>query len=144
MRLVQIQSAEDLSQARALFTEYAGSLGFDLSFQKFEEELAGLPGEYAPPRGRLILALDGDEAMGCAALRELTPVVCEMKRLYVRPAFRGKGTGRALAEAVIEEARGIGYRRMWLDTVPSMAAAIALYRSLGFHPIAPYRENPVE
>jgi ribosomal protein S18 acetylase RimI-like enzyme len=126
-----------------MFREYGASLEVDLEFQDFERELADLPGDYAPPDGRLILSFSDGALSGCVALRRLLPEVCEMKRLYARPASRGQGLGRALAQAVLAEARAIGYSKMRLDTLPSMGAAIALYRSLGFTEIAPYRANPV-
>lgn len=136
-------SAADIAEARHLFRAYAGWLGVDLSFQGFEAELAGLPGAYASPKGRLVLARVGAMAVGCAALRPLGDGVCEMKRLYVLPEHQGRGMGRALAQRIIEEARGIGYRRMVLDTLASMAPALALYRSLGCNPVAPYTANPL-
>ena len=144
MELVQAESAAQVEEARRLFEEYAAATGVDLCFQNFGQELAALPGDYAPPSGRLILArADDGAAAGCVALRGIDEGACEMKRLYVRPAFRGTGLGRTLAERVIAEARAVGYERMRLDTLPSMGAAIALYRSLGFREIEPYRFNPV-
>ena len=138
------ESPRQIALARELFLEYGKSLGFNLCFQSFDEELAGLPGEYAPPDGRLLLAEYDGALAGCVALHMLEPHVCEMKRLYLRPQFRGKGVGLALAKTIIWEARGIGYRRMRLDTVePVMQAAVAMYRRLGFTEIAAYRPNPI-
>ncbi|MGH9364702.1 MAG: GNAT family N-acetyltransferase [Thermoanaerobaculia bacterium] len=139
-----VQTTEEIELVRTLFREYQQTLGIDLCFQNFEQELAGLPGDYAPPSGRLLLASSDHEIAGCVALRRIGEDVCEMKRLYVRDAFRGQGIGRKLAEAVLAEARRIGYRKMRLDTLPSMRAAIPLYRSLGFSEIAPYTLNPIE
>jgi len=144
LKLIQADSEEYLSDVKDLLTEYAAWLGFDLHFQDFERELAEFPGEYAPPDGRLLLALCETQVAGCVALRKISEGVCEMKRLYVRPKFRGKGIGKGLAEAIIEEAQKIGYKRMRLDTVPFMKEAISLYRSLGFKEIEPYRYNPIE
>jgi putative acetyltransferase len=141
--VVLATSADRIATARRLFKEYEASLGIELSFQGFAKEVAELPGAYAPPSGRLLLALDGDEPAGCAALRPLGDGICEMKRLYVRPTARGARLGRRLAETVIREAREIGYARMRLDTLPSMKEAFALYRTLGFREIAPYCENPI-
>jgi len=141
---MQVESSAQIAQARELFKEYAQSLGFSLCFQDFDKELAALPGDYAPPEGRLLLAYYGAQLAGCAALRKLEPGICEMKRLYLRPQFRGKGLGRGLADQIIAEARQIGYQRMRLDTVePVMKDAVAMYRKLGFRQVAPYRANPI-
>lgn len=134
----------DLPAVRALFLEYAAGLGFDLCFQDFEAELAMLPGKYAPPEGRLLLAWRGAETVGCVALRPMRGDACEMKRLYVRPAARGLQLGRRLAERICDEARDAGYRRILLDTLPSMSAAVRLYTALGFRPVEPYVFNPIE
>ena len=143
MQVIQAVAPRLVAQARALFVEYAASTGIDLCFQNFDAELTGLPGEYAPPKGRLLLAAEDVAAVGCVALRPLDDLVCEMKRLYVRPPYRGRGLGRTLAAAVVHEARGIGYQAMRLDTLATMTEAITLYRSLGFQTIAPYRYNPL-
>jgi len=138
----QAHSQEELRQVKLLFSEYASSLDFDLSFQNFDNELSNLPGEYSLPSGAILLAYYEGSAAGCVAMRRLAEDVCEMKRLYVRPAFRGKKIGKALSVAIIDEARKRGYSRMRLDTVPSMKEAIQLYRSLGFKETYPYRYNP--
>jgi len=162
MRIVPADTKEAVHHVSVLFREYAEALGVDLSFQNFEKELAELPGEYAPPAGALLLTFAEDDssagrsahilegiaagtagASGCVALRKIDGDVCEMKRLYVRTAYRGLGVGRALALAVIDSARAIGYRSMRLDTLPQMGEAQSLYATLGFREISPYRYNPI-
>jgi len=144
LRVQSATSMRELGLIRDLFIEYASSLGFDLSFQNFEKELDELPGDYSPPNGRLLLGFHDSDPGGCVALRRISEEICEMKRLFVRPQCRGLGLGKALATKVIGDAREIGYRKMRLDTVPAMQTAIALYVSLGFREIEPYRYNPVE
>ena len=144
LEIAPASSPEEIAHAKALFREYEQGVGYSLCFQGFDREVAELPGAYAPPRGRLLLAREGPELAGCIALRPLEGGACEMKRLYVRDTFRGRGLGRLLAERVLAEARAIGYARMRLDTLPTMTAAIPLYRSLGFREIEPYNANPIE
>ena len=142
MQILAAHSRELLPDLRELFVEYAKAIAVDLCFQDFDRELRELPGRYAPPEGRLLLARDGTKAAGCVALRKIGEGICEMKRLYVRPAFRGKGLGRSLAGEVITAAKLIGYEHMRLDTLGSMNEAIALYQSIGFQRIEPYYDNP--
>jgi putative acetyltransferase len=142
--LRQASSPAEVAIARTLFEEYQKGLGISLCFQNFDAELAGLPGAYAAPEGRLLLAFADAEPAGCVALRKLEDGICEMKRLWVRPAFRGTRLGRRLAEAVLAEARAAGYRAIRLDTLPSMREAQALYVSLGFVDIPPYNDHPIE
>ena len=144
LTMMRAESPAQIDETRRIFREYADRLGVDLCFQGFEQELAGLPGDYAPPQGRLLLAFDRERVAGCVALRPISAGVCEMKRLYVRPEFRGTRLGRRLALEIMRQAREIGYRQMRLDTLPVMKEAIALYRSLNFRKIGPYRHNPVE
>jgi ribosomal protein S18 acetylase RimI-like enzyme len=142
-QLVEARSQHHLSEAAKLFADYAGSIGIDLEFQGFSTELASLPGDYAPPAGAILLFMEQEQAVACVALRRLEPGICEMKRMYVAPAGRGRKLGRRLAEAIISKARTLGYAKMRLDTLASMTEARALYRSLGFVPIAPYCHNPL-
>jgi ribosomal protein S18 acetylase RimI-like enzyme len=144
LQTLQVESSEQIAIVRELFLEYANSLGFSLCFQSFDQELASLPGPYAPPDGRLLLATGNGYPAGCVALHKLAAEICEMKRLYVRPQFRGKRLGRELAERVIAEARQIGYKYLRLDTVePVMKTAVKMYRQLGFREIPPYCSNPI-
>lgn len=144
LKLVPAELADQIEAVRKLLLEYWEDRNLSIFVMNFDQELAGLPGNYAPPSGRLFLAHWGDEVAGCIALRKLEPDICEMKRLYLRPKFRGKGLGRTLAEFIISEARKIGYKRMRLDTIrDNMQDAIALYRRLGFREIEAYRNNPL-
>jgi len=140
--LLQVETPQQVDEVRRLLREYEASLNVSLCFQGFEKELAELPGDYAPPRGRLLLGYDGGQPAGCVALRALDDETCEMKRLYLRPGFRGKGAGRQIATGIIEEARNLGYKRMRLDTLATMREARALYASLGFGRVEPYYHNP--
>ncbi len=144
MQITPAVFPEDLGEVRALFEEYERFLGFALCFQGFEQELAGLPGAYVPPSGALLLARDHEEVAGCVAVRPAGGDACEMKRLYVRPGWLGQGLGRALSEAIVEEARGAGYARMRLDTLRRLEPALALYASMGFVEIPAYRANPLD
>src|SRR5256714_12918973 len=143
VRIAEARWPDDRAIVEALFREYVASLAEDISFQSVDDELAGLPGKYARPGGVVLIARDGEGAAGAVAYRMVEPGVCEMKRLYVRPAFRGRGLGRELANELIDDARARGYRTMLLDTLASMDAARALYRDLGFAPVAPYYDNPL-
>ncbi|HEX8266013.1 MAG TPA: GNAT family N-acetyltransferase [Pyrinomonadaceae bacterium] len=145
MQIVQAETAGDIEQARVLFREYESWLGVDLCFQQFEDELENLPGKYAAPEGRLLLAKTFETIAGCAALRKIDAKTCEMKRLFVRETFRGIGLGKQLTEILIADARKIGYRKIRLDTLPDkMPSAVRLYERLGFRQIPPYYESPIE
>jgi len=143
VKIAQAASIDDIATIRVLFREYQELLGVDLCFQGFEAEVSGLPGDYAPPGGRLLLANHGDTPVGCVALRRVEASRSEMKRLFVRPVVRGLGVGRALVEFVLDEARAIGYSEIVLDTLPSMKEAQQLYERFGFREIPPYRSNPI-
>lgn len=147
LRLVALDAAALIEPTRAILREYAQSLSVDLRFQNFEYELETLPGDYAAPQGRLLLAFVGDALAGCGAMRAVPESdyanACEMKRLYVRPAFRGLGLGRAIAQALLDEARRAGYSTMLLDTLDDMESARELYATLGFEEIPPYYFNPI-
>ena len=144
LQIIDAHVDPHMLEVKTMFEEYAASLEVSLDFQGFDNELATLPGDYAPPRGCLLLALWDGNGAGCVALRPMQDSTCEMKRLYVRPAFRGLKIGRTLAEMVIQRARELGYDKMQLDTLPSMKQAQAMYASLGFQMIPPYRYNPIE
>jgi GNAT superfamily N-acetyltransferase len=144
MRITQAVEVQEIEAVRALFQEYADGLRVSLCFQGFAAELAGLPGQYAPPRGRLLLASVNGGPVGCVALRPISKIVGEMKRLYVKPAFRNQGIGRKLAERIIAEGRVIGFEIIRLDTLPIMSAATRLYESVGFVPCAPYYDTPLQ
>lgn len=139
----EARDPDDMEMIRSLFLEYAAALGVDLSFQNFDEEIAGLPGAYVPPLGRLLIAFDMSHPIGCVALRQIDQETAELKRLYVRPEGRGRGAGRQLASSAVEFARRAGYGRIRLDTLPSMNEAAALYTSMGFVEISAYRHNPI-
>ncbi|WP_257458901.1 GNAT family N-acetyltransferase [Archangium lipolyticum] len=143
IHIVHAAMPGQIDQARTLILEYTKALGIDLGFQDFEQEMADFPGAYSPPSGRLLLALDGSDAAGCVGIRGLEQGACEMKRLYIRPAYRSHGLGRRLVEAALEQARAIGYSAMYLDTLPEMESAIRLYQALGFERTAPYYDNPI-
>ena len=144
IKIIQATGENQIGSVKELFLEYAESLDFELCFQDFDKELEGLPGDYSPPEGRLYIALYENIPAGCIALKKFKHSVCEMKRLYVRPKFRGNNIGKKLVELLIIEARKIGYKKMVLDTVPSMQTAQKLYKSFGFYEIKPYRINPVK
>ncbi len=144
MKIIQAVEQKQIEIVKELFLEYGKSLDFELCFQDFDKELAELPGEYTPPHGRLYLAEQNNKPAGCIALRKIDKEICEMKRLYVKPEFRGIGLGSKLVIKLIEDAKFIGYKKMRLDTVPSMESAQKLYYSMGFVEIEPYRVNPVQ
>ena len=143
--IIQAETPDHMDEARRIFTEYENWLGVSLCFQGFDEEMAGLPGKYAPPKGRLLFAMNDGEVAGCVAFRPIDEETCEMKRLFVRPAFQGSGLGSELLEKLIGEARDSGYKKIRLDSwIPRMGKAIEMYRRHGFYKIAPYNENPYE
>jgi len=148
MKTIEIQTPTEMEQIRELFREYyrflAREHGLDISYQGIEDELASLPGKYAAPKGRLILAIEENHPVGCAALRPIDEQICELKRMYVLPQYRGQGVGKVLAQTLIKEARQIGYRLIRLDTGNFLTAAIKLYKTLGFKQIDPYNEVPEE
>ena len=143
IRIVRAQSPHQIDEVRRLFREYEQFLGVDLCFQSFEEELAGLPGKYGPPDGVLLMAMDGRQSAGCVALRKVEDGVCEMKRLYLKPQYRGRGLGRRLAERIVSEAVTLDYRVMRLDTLDKLKEAMGLYEAMGFRRREPYYGNPL-
>ena len=143
MEIRQALTKTEIEDVRGLFREYESFLDVDLCFQSFEEELAGLPGKYTPPGGGLLIAVDGERTVGTVAIRRLSPEICEMKRLYVKPEARGMGLGRALSRQIVETAKEIGYSKMRLDTLDKLTSALRLYTSMGFKKIRPYYENPI-
>jgi putative acetyltransferase len=138
------KSEKDFDEAKQLFIEYKNTLNFDLCFQKFDEEISDLPAQYSEPTGCIILCIENDNPIGCVGLRKFKEGVCEMKRLYLRPEARGKGIGRVLANKIVDKAKELGYKKMQLDTIETMKEAIALYKSMGFKEIKPYRYNPLD
>jgi ribosomal protein S18 acetylase RimI-like enzyme len=143
IKITSLQIPDEVDEVRQLFQEYEDFLGVDLCFQSFQEELASLPGKYGPPDGVLLIAIDGQNSVGCVALRKLEEGICEMKRLFVRPKYRGQGLGRRLAKQIIDEAVKLGYSSMRLDTLDKLIEAIRLYESLGFKRRDPYYHNPL-
>lgn len=143
IKIIEAKTTEQFKEVRKLFLEYKTWLGFDLSFQSFKHEVSTLPGKYSPPTGAIFMAMLNKNIAGCIALRPLEHSICEMKRFFVRPQFRGKGIGRHLAEISIKKAKDIGYTKMCLDTHNSFKAAIAIYQSLGFKETAAYYDNPM-
>ncbi len=144
MHIKFVRTPEEIEQIRNLFREYAASLEFDLEFQDFAEELQTLPGSYARPEGELFLCEEDGVSIGCAALRRIDPDICELKRMYLKPEWRGKGLGKVIAFEVIKHAQELGYKKIRLDTIATMKEAIALYEKIGFKEIAPYRYNPIK
>lgn len=143
IRIVRAQTPAQIDEVRRLFREYERFLDVDLCFQSFEEELAGLPGKYGRPDGVLLMAMDGRQAAGCVALRKIEDGICEMKRLYLRPQYRGRGLGRLLAERIVSEAAALGYGIMRLDTLDKLKEGMGLYGAMGFRRREPYYGNPL-
>ena len=144
LKIIQVSSEKHIKLVKKLFREYADYLDIDLEFQNFNQELKNLPGDYSPPEGELLLAFQQNKLVGCVALRKFDRGICEMKRLYVREKFRGKGIGKTLSQKIIKIASNKNFNYMCLDTLPYMKEAISLYKSLGFKEIPPYRHNPIK